>query len=262
MKGILIIVLFLINLYADETLDKIINDFKKEEATFSAFKEDAIGKKSLASMRYKYASEYLKSKKNIDIKDQAYHKALLYAESSVQLDSTNSEYWLVYATLLLALENVPDAQVSAQIAAEIALDIEPKNYTKAKIILLQSYVNQLQFHKANEIIDEILKNEPILMNHPAFIDSYIASHLISSEVEDGIDKLHYFLIKYPSSYGAMIAQIKLYQMAKHNLVYEKEIDQKIAKLKKDLKVIYEKFHSKLSFEVTQYIQEIFNEEQS
>ena len=256
MKVLLALTLVLSLLFANDVVNSAIDSFNKEEELFKEFAKDETGRKSLAATRYQYAKEFLQNTKYIDIKSQEYNKALLYSESATKLDSSKSEYWLTYATLLLALQNVQDAQITAEIASEIALDLDSKNYTKSKMILLQSFINQLQFHKAMQTMEDILHQEPVLMNHPKFIDAYISAYVISGEIEEGMDRLHFFLLEHPSSYGAMIASVKLYEIGKKDLAYDKKAKQNVVELKEQLKSIYKKFKTKLPYGAVVYMESI------
>jgi len=135
----------------------------------------------------------------------------------------------------------------------------PKN-TDAKIVLTQVYINLLQFYKAGQTIQEMIQIEPVLMNKPSVIQSYISSFSVADEFEEATSFLHTFILNHPTNYGAMIAQIKLYEI--QTKLDKGSIFVDIQSIKNQLQKIDEKFHEKLSPEIQFIITDLLNKEQS
>lgn len=211
-------------------------EVKPSQKTVTKYKPK-IDKKSEAKKNYKYSYNFLKTTKHINIKSKEYQKALFNAENATKLDPNKSKYWINYAMLLLYLQDVQDAQISAEVAAQIALSLNPKNSDKANMILLQSYINQFDFSNAISLMRDILNKEPILINNLAISESFVSIYAFSGEVEDGIEYLAGLLNKHPTHYGAIIAKIKLHQIELKSAPNTDEITQKINSLEKDLNSI-------------------------
>lgn len=190
--------------------------------------------------------KYLENTKQIDIKSKKFQKALFYAEELTQTNPNKSENWINYATLLLYIKDVQDAQMTAEVAAKIAISLKPKNEIKAYMILLQSYINQFDFDSAILTINALLDKEPILINYLPIADTFVNIYAFSGDLESGIGYLDSILLRHPSSYGALVANIKLQKQDLKNSVYKNDVRNNIVELKKDLSFIYKKFKHKLS----------------
>ena len=256
---LLSVVFFAWPVWGGETPEKIISSFQTEEKLFQTYTQDETGRKALAATRHQYAHAFLEKTKVIDIREAGFSKALLYAESATRLDPSVSAYWLVYALLLTEMPDMQNAQIAAEGAAKTALGLNPGD-NRAKMVLLQSYVNQFQFHQAMEIINEILASDPILMNHPTMIYAYLSCYAFAGEPSDGSDYLHGFLLLHPANYGAMIAQVKLYQMQMRDGFDVKGLKRDIQKMKKDLARIRARYGKKISPGILVYLESILGKE--
>ena len=210
-----------------------------------------IDKKSLALKKYRASYKFLLKEKKIDTTSEKYQNALFEAEDATRLDPSKSKYWINYAMLLLPLENVQEAQVSAEVAAKIAYSLNKKNDEKVNMILLQSYINQFDFIKASEVIKELLEKEPVLINNLYISDTFVSIYAFSGELEDGIDYLASLISKHPSYYGAIIAEIKLHKINKTT--------DNVDDLKDNLKFIYKKYRKRLTSDVSSTIKTILED---
>ena len=213
-------------------------EYKSMMEALEATSDPLASSKSLHVEKSVPTKEYLKNNKNIDITSKKYKKALFNAEEATNMVPNKSENWIDYATLLLYMTNVQDAQISAEVAAKIALSLDENSFDEAHMILLQSHVNQFDFSNAILTMDSLLEKEPILLNHLPLVGTFVKIYAFGGEVERGIAYLDNFLIRYPSSYGAIIANIKLHKIELKSSSNRSDIYNKIDELKADLKYIY------------------------
>jgi tetratricopeptide (TPR) repeat protein len=246
--------LFLLKAGESFVVDKINGKFVVLDKRLIASKE----KKKLSSKTKSeislYVKEYLKNTKKVDIQSKKFQQALFDAEEMTKLEPNKSENWLYYGTLLLYLQNVQDAQISAEVAANIAIILNPKDTIKAYMILLQSYINQFDFDSAILTITKLLNKNPILINYLPLTDTFVSIYTFDGDMENGIAYLDNLLLKHPSFYGAIVANIKLQKQELKNSLYKNDIRNNIFELQKDLVFIYKKLKHKLSPDMKHTIQ--------
>ena len=258
-KTLIITFTLLLQLHATQTVNEAVSDFQKEDILFKQYASTSSGRKSLSETRYQLATNFLKDTKKIDITTAEFTKALLYSESAMKLNPSTAKYALTYATFLSLMGEVEEAQLMAEVILQNLIADNHKD-TNARIVLTQVYLNLLQFYKAGQTLQEIILIEPVLMNKVSIMQSYVSSFSMADEFEESTSFLHTFILNHPSNYGAMITQIKLYEIQAK--LEKSSIFIDIQNLKNQLQKIDAKFHKKLSPKIQLIITNILNKEQS
>ena len=197
---------------------------------------------------------YLKDKENIGIDQSSFAYMLLEAEKDVKNSQDDPQALLRYATLLLSIKNVYGAQVTAQQMALSAYEIDKSTYLPVQLIMMQSYINMLDYVNAAIVAREILDKEDVIINDINFLHAYILSHALSGDIEEGLDALRVDLIYNPSHYGAHAGVIELLKIQGiNNPNYKDVYDNEIQKHRKPLKQILQIVGHRMESDMKEYL---------